>query len=104
MVSFTPWLTLMLMMHAGHSGTVYMFISSAAPSKRSLGSAFGLSQVASSIQKVVGPAAADGLFAFSLTHDVLGGNLTYIVLLGVSCVALGVSMQLPRNSWTHRKE
>jgi hypothetical protein len=92
------------MMHAGHSGTTYIFISSAAPSKRSLGSAFGLSQVASSIQSVVGPAAADGLFAFSLTHNVLGGNFTYIVLLGVVCVALGVSTRLPRNSWTYRKE
>jgi hypothetical protein len=81
-----------------------MFISSAAPSKRSLGSAYGLSQVASSIQCVVGPAAADGLFAFSLTHNVLGGNFTYIVLVGVVYIALGVSTQLPRNSWAHRKE
>jgi len=85
-------------------GTMYMFISSAAPSKRSLGSAYGLSQVASSVQCVVGPAAADGLFAFSLTHNVLGGNFTYIVLVGVVCIALGVSTQLPRNSWVHRKE
>jgi len=85
-------------------GAMYIFVSSAAPSKRSLGSAYGLSQVASSVQSVVGPSAVDGIFAFSLTHNVLGGNFTYIVLVGVVCVGLGVSTQLPRNSWVHRKE
>ncbi|KAI9455165.1 MFS general substrate transporter [Lactarius psammicola] len=84
--------------------TMYMYISSAAPNKRSLGAAFGLSQVATSVQYAVGPAAADWLFAFSLTHNVLGGDFAYVVLVGVACVALGVSTQLPRNTWAHRKE
>ena len=81
-----------------------MYISSAAPNKRSLGAAYGLAQVASSIQSVVGPAAAGQLFAFSLTHNVLGGNFAYVVLVGVVGVALGVSTQLPRNTWAHHKE
>ena len=80
-----------------------MYISSAAPNKRSLGAAYGLSQVASSVQSVVGPAAADRLFAFSLTYNVLGGNFAYVVLLGVVCVALGVSTRLPKNPWMHHK-
>ena len=80
-----------------------MYISSAAPNKRSLGAAYGLSQVASSVQSVVGPAAADRLFAFSLTYNVLGGNFAYVVLLGVVCVALGVSTRLPKNPWAHHK-
>ncbi|KAH9059726.1 hypothetical protein EDB87DRAFT_1619950 [Lactarius vividus] len=73
--------------------TVYLYISSAVPNKRSLGAANGLSQVATSIQSAVGPAAADWLFAFSLTHNVLGGNFAYVLLIGV----------LPRNTWAHRK-
>ncbi len=81
-----------------------MYTSSAAPNKRSLGAAYGLSQVATSVQYAVGPATADWLFAFSLTHNVLGGDFAYIVLVGVACVALGVSTQLPRNTWAHRKE
>ncbi|KAI9452902.1 MFS general substrate transporter [Lactarius psammicola] len=84
-------------------GTMYMYTSSAAPNKRSLGAAYGLSQVATSIQYAVGPAAADSLFSFSLMHNVLGGNFAYVVLVGVACVALGVSTQLPRNAWVHRK-
>ncbi|KAH9027876.1 MFS general substrate transporter [Lactarius pseudohatsudake] len=83
--------------------TVYLYISSAVPNKRSLGAANGLSQVATSIQSAVGPAAADWLFAFSLTHNVLGGNFAYVVLIGVVCVGLGLSTQLPRNTWAHRK-
>ena len=62
--------------------------------------------VATSIQSAVGPAAADWLFAFSLTHSILGlgGNLAYVILVGVVCVGLGVSTHLPKNSWAHRKE
>ncbi|KAH9027355.1 MFS general substrate transporter [Lactarius hengduanensis] len=85
-------------------GTMYMYVSSAITSKRSLGAAFGLSQVATSVQYALGPAVADWLFAFSLTHNVLGGNFAYIVLVGVACIGLGVASQLPRNTWVHRKE
>jgi type IV secretory pathway VirB2 component (pilin) len=79
-----------------------MYFSSAAPNKRSLGAAYGLAQVAA-VQCAIGPASAGWLFAFSLTHNVLGGNFAYVVLVGVVCVALGVSAPLPRNSW-HRKD
>ena len=91
-------------MWGGHSGAMYVYIASAAPNKRSLGAAYGLAHVASSIQNAVGPAAADWLFAFSLTHNILGGNFAYIVLLGVVCIALVVSTRLPREAWAHRKE
>ncbi|KAI9443964.1 MFS general substrate transporter [Lactarius indigo] len=84
--------------------TMYLYISSAVPNKRSLGTANGLSQVATSIQTAVGPAAADWLFAFSLTHNLLGGNFAYAVLIGVVCIVLGISTQLPRNTWAHRRE
>ncbi|KAI9443961.1 MFS general substrate transporter [Lactarius indigo] len=85
-------------------GAIYMYTSSAAPNKRSLGAAYGLTQVATSVQNAVGPASADWLFAFSLTHNILGGNFAYVVLLGVVGVALGVSVQLPKNTWAHRND
>ncbi|KAH9059723.1 MFS general substrate transporter [Lactarius vividus] len=85
-------------------GAMYMYTSSAVPNKRSLGAAYGLSQVATSVQNAVGPASADWLFAFSLTHNVLGGKFAYVVLLGVVGVALGVSTQLPTNTWVHWME
>ncbi|KAN0136088.1 major facilitator superfamily [Lactarius tabidus] len=79
--------------------TIYMYVTSAVPNKRSLGAANGLAQVATSIQSAVGPAVADWLFAFSLTHNVLGGNFAYVVLVGVVGFALGVATRLPRNAW-----
>ncbi|KAI9443959.1 MFS general substrate transporter [Lactarius indigo] len=81
-----------------------MYFSSAAPNRRSLGAVFGFSLVVNSAVSAVGPAAADWLFAFSLTHNVLGGRFAYVVLLGVVGVTLGVSMQLPKNTWTRREE
>jgi len=82
---------------------IYMYITSAVPNKRSLGAANGLAQLAISIQSAVGPAAADWLFAFSLTHNVMGGNFAYVVLVGVACFTLGVSTWLPRNAWRHKE-
>ncbi len=81
-----------------------MYITSAAPNKRSLGTVFGLLQVVSMIQSAIWPAPADWLFAFSLTHNVLGGNFAYVVLLGVVCVGLGATRYLPRKTWAHHKE
>ncbi|KAI9452900.1 MFS general substrate transporter [Lactarius psammicola] len=108
-LNMVVWLLIILQMWSlcvfdmGYSA-VYMYISSAVPNKRSLGAVFGLSHVATSVLSAVGPAAADWLFAFSLTHNVLGGRFAYVVLFGVVWVALGVSMQLPKNTWAHRKE
>ena len=51
-----------------------MYISSAAPNKRSLGATNGIAQMVVSIQRTVGPAAAASLFAFSLDSHILGGG------------------------------
>ncbi|KAH9059721.1 MFS general substrate transporter [Lactarius vividus] len=83
--------------------TMNMYVSSAVPNKRSLGTVYGLSRVATSVMSIVGP-GADWLFAFSLTHNILGGKLAYVVLLGVVCVTLGVSAQLPKNTWARRED
>ena len=54
-----------------------------------------------STQRTIGPAAFASLFAFSLDSSILGGNLVYVVLLGMVWVALGVAVQLPNNTWKH---
>ncbi|KAH9010706.1 MFS general substrate transporter [Lactarius hengduanensis] len=82
-------------------GAIFMYISSAAPNKRSLGATNGIAQTIVSIQRTVGPAAAAALFAFSLDHNILGGNFAYVVLLAVVGVGLGVAVQLPNNTWIH---
>jgi hypothetical protein len=81
-----------------------MYISSAAPNKRSLGTKNGLAQMVASSQRMVGPAAADWLFAFSLTNNILGGNFAYVILVVLVGIGLYISAQLPRNLWTHRSD
>ncbi|KAH9030844.1 MFS general substrate transporter [Lactarius deliciosus] len=86
----------------GH-GTMNIYVSSAAPNKRSLSTIYGLSHLVNSVLSVVG-LGADLLFVFSLTHNILGGKLAYIVLLGVVGVTLGFSTQLPKSTWARREE
>ncbi|KAH9005473.1 hypothetical protein EDB86DRAFT_1448951 [Lactarius hatsudake] len=62
-------------------GASYLFISSAVPNKRSLGAANGLAHMVASIQRTIGPAAADWLFVFSLMNNVLGENFAYVILV-----------------------
>ena len=80
-----------------------MYISSAAPNKRSLGATNGVAQTMVSIQRTVGPAVAASLFAFSLDNNIWGGNFVYVVLLAVVWVGLGVALQLPKNTWKHKQ-
>ena len=84
-----------------HTDSVFMFIAAAAPNKRSLGATNGLAQTVVAVQRMVAPAAAASLFAFSLANDIMGGNFTYVVLLTVVCFGLGVAAQLPRHTWKH---
>ena len=78
-----------------------MFVSSAAPNKRSLGAMNGLAQMVVSSLRAVGPAAATSLFAFSLQNNILDGRFVYAVLLALACGGLGVAVQLPRDTWKH---
>ncbi|KAI0260280.1 major facilitator superfamily domain-containing protein [Gloeopeniophorella convolvens] len=106
---WAPWMFVVLQLCAiviadmGFS-SVFMYISSAAPNKRSLGATNGLAQTVVSIQRTVGPAAAASLFAFSLQNNVLGGNFAYVALLGLTGVGLWVAAQLPRNMWTYNDD
>lgn len=76
-----------------------MYIAFFTPNKRSLGAANGLAQTVAAIQRTVGPAAADWLFAFSISNNVLGGNFVYVALLSLVCVGLCVAVQLPKHTW-----
>ncbi|KAH9052774.1 MFS general substrate transporter [Lactarius vividus] len=74
------------------------------PTKRSLGATNGIAQTIVSIQRAVGPTVAASLFAFSLDHNILGGNFAYVVLLAIVCVGLGIAVQLPNNIWKHNEQ
>ncbi|KAN0136114.1 major facilitator superfamily [Lactarius tabidus] len=78
---------------------IFVYISSAAHNKRSLGATNGIAQMMVSIQRTIGPATAASLFAFSLDNNILGGNLAYLVMLAIVFVGLRVAVQLPKSAW-----
>ncbi|KAI9443947.1 MFS general substrate transporter [Lactarius indigo] len=85
-------------------GVIFMYISSAAPNKRSLGATNGVAQTVVSVQRMIGPAAAASLFAYSLENNILGGNLVYVVLLALVWVGFGIATRLPKNMWKHNEQ
>ncbi|KAI0297374.1 hypothetical protein BC826DRAFT_933544 [Russula brevipes] len=95
------WLLVFLQMKALIAPCSCMYISAATPSKRPLGATNAIAQLAASIQRTVGPAVADWLFAFSIENNVLDGNFIHIVLFALVGVGVPVAAQLPRLMWAH---
>lgn len=81
------------------SGTIFMYITSSAPNKRSLGATNGLSQTSVSIARAVGPALATSLFSFSVQMNLLGGYAVYAFFAALSCFAVVLSTRLPEKVW-----
>jgi len=80
-------------------GTIFMFTTSAAPNKRSLGATNGLSQTTGSIARAIGPALSTSLFSYSVETKLLGGYAVYIVLMTLSCFAVRLATRLPEKVW-----
>ncbi|KAG8762049.1 hypothetical protein FRC12_009212 [Ceratobasidium sp. 428] len=75
-------------------GCMTIFVTSAAPSKSSLGTLNGISQTIISVIRAIGPATATSLFALSVDKQILGGWFVYAVLAGVNAGALVASRWL----------
>ncbi|KAF7326733.1 Major facilitator superfamily multidrug-resistance DHA1 sub-family [Mycena venus] len=65
-----------------------LFIMHSAPNRASVGSVTGLSQMVGTVARSVAPSIASSLFALSAKHNLAGGYLVYIVLVGVACCAV----------------
>ncbi|KAF9237649.1 major facilitator superfamily domain-containing protein [Melanogaster broomeanus] len=87
-------LIFMVLMDMSYS-VIFIFTTRAAPNKYSLGTMNGLSQTTTSIARAIGPALTTSLFAFSKEHNILGGNLIYVVLAGLTTVLVFLSRRLP---------
>jgi hypothetical protein len=81
-------------------GCIFICITASAPNKRSLGATNGLSQVAVSISRAVGPALSTSLFSFSVQYNILGGYGVYLLLVILVLLALVLASLLP----THLSE
>ncbi|KAJ7236253.1 major facilitator superfamily multidrug-resistance, DHA1 sub-family [Mycena haematopus] len=73
-----------------------LFIMDAAPSRASLGSVNGLSQMVGTVLRSIAPSFSSSLFALSAEHQIAGGNLVYIVLVIATLGAVRCSLLLPR--------
>ena len=81
--------------HFCHIAVIFVFVTRAAPNKRSLGSVNGLSQSFTSAARAIGPALATSLFAISKEYNVLGGNFVYVILLILTTLLVELSRRLP---------
>ncbi|KAL5526129.1 hypothetical protein ACEPAG_7467 [Sanghuangporus baumii] len=69
-------------------GCAFIFVTLAAPNKRSLGAVNGLVAAVTATIHAIGPATATSLFAASIEYNLLNGLLVYIVAIGVVILAL----------------
>jgi hypothetical protein len=79
-------------------GCIFIYITSSAPNKRSLGATNGLALTSVAISRAIGPVTSTSLFAFSLE---CGSTVGYAVVLGgFACGAFGLAKRLPEDPWT----
>ena len=83
------------MMTVFTTATIAIFITCAAPNKRSLGATNGLAQTVGLMASIVGPTFGTSMFAFSVEHNLLGGYAVYGVLFCLSCLAVMLALHLP---------
>ncbi|KAH7907474.1 hypothetical protein BJ138DRAFT_1116658 [Hygrophoropsis aurantiaca] len=76
-------------------GCIFMFVTSSAPSKDSLGSINGMGQTLASVARAIGPAMSTSLFAVSEQHHLLGGNAVYLFLVLLTVFFLWLTSRLP---------
>uniref|UniRef100_A0A8H7Y1T0 Major facilitator superfamily (MFS) profile domain-containing protein n=1 Tax=Psilocybe cubensis TaxID=181762 RepID=A0A8H7Y1T0_PSICU len=84
-----------LVMELGY-GCVYMFITAAAPNKRSLGATNGLGQTLVSIGRIFAPVMASSLLSLSIEHRILWGYAAYIALMLLTVGGIVLASRLPR--------
>jgi len=83
-----------LVMELGY-GCVYMFITAAAPNKRSLGATNGLAQTLASIGRIITPVVASSLLSISIQYHIFWGYAAYLALGSLSVGSIWLAYQLP---------
>ena len=88
-----------------HSGTVFIFITAAAPNKASLGATNGFAQLSVSIVRAIGPALVTSTYSLSIDkeHHYMNGGLVYYVTIFLSLAAICAGSLLPKRPFKHTK-
>lgn len=77
------------------TGCIYIYIMDASPNKRSLGATNGLASTSVSISRVLTPAIANSLLAFSIQYEILWGYAVYIVFIFFTIGGIALASKLP---------
>ncbi|PFH51080.1 hypothetical protein AMATHDRAFT_59769 [Amanita thiersii Skay4041] len=78
---------------------IFLYITAAAPNKRSLGFTNGLAQTTVAFLRAVGPALSTSLFSWSMEKNLLGGYAVYVLLFLCACSVLPLAARLPERPW-----
>ncbi|KAL0564566.1 hypothetical protein V5O48_017479 [Marasmius crinis-equi] len=85
-------------------GAIFIFVTSSAPNKNSLGATNGLSQTVVSIARAIGPAMATSLFSLSVEEKILSGYGVYALFCVLSVGGVVLAAQLPQKIWDDPEE
>ncbi|RDX57347.1 MFS general substrate transporter [Lentinus brumalis] len=85
-------------------GCIFIFVTSAAPNKTSIGATNGIAQLAASVVRAIGPAAATSLFALSVESNWVNGYGVYAIFIVLSFLFMFVGIPLPRRSWSNDED
>ncbi|KAF8872620.1 major facilitator superfamily multidrug-resistance, DHA1 sub-family [Infundibulicybe gibba] len=88
-------LTSQMSMYIGFTAIQIIIIQSV-PSRGSMGAINGLAQTLACSMRTLAPSIASSLFSISLERNLAGGNLVYIILLGINLIGIRTSFMLLR--------
>lgn len=74
-----------------------MLFITAAAERNSLGTTNGIAQTVVSLMRMIGPASATALFAWTMENNAMNGRFVYWFFICLNFVALGVAIPLPKH-------
>ncbi|KAG8991134.1 hypothetical protein FRB93_002914 [Tulasnella sp. JGI-2019a] len=88
------WVSVSIILVLGRISTMsfaasMILLKKVVPNRHSVGATFGLSQMAGSMARAIGPAFVSSLFAFSVDRQILGGQFVWLVMF---CIAVASYM------------
>lgn len=83
--------------------SIMILIIDSAPNRASVGATNGLAQAVGCAMRSIAPSAASSLFSISLERQLAGGNMVYIVIMGICILGLRSALLLPKHSKTEKR-
>ncbi|KAF9453685.1 MFS general substrate transporter [Macrolepiota fuliginosa MF-IS2] len=80
-------------------GCLFIYITSSAPNKQSLGSINGIGQMTVGISRLVGPVFANTMLGLSIEKGWMGGYAVYFVLSVIAAGGVLLVGKLPESAW-----